>query len=303
MHIRVGVRSSFASILTTVATFVFIAACGSGERDKGRKEKTISAPQANTTIMLADTTLNVTIAGVETTFRFPPKPRASLLLLPGWNFSRTNWCDSTDFCDRAFALGFVLILPEARKSIYARTVYPETRADWREEITRRWFLESLFPHARDSFGLLREGENNFIAGISTGGRGAVVLCQEAPNLFKACAALSGDFAPLLMPKDNLLNGFLGPMKKYPERWAAESPVENAGLLKTDVYLAHGGQDKIVPVEQTRALLDALKRAGHSGKVRMEVAPQAGHDYAFWDAQTESLLGFFSEKITPAAPGS
>lgn len=250
-----------------------------------------------------DTTITEQIAGVPATFMFPETPRAALLLLPGWNFSRTDWCDSTDFCKQALSAGFVLITPEMRKSIYAREVYTETREDWREEITRQWFLKHLFPFARDSFGLLQEGENNFVAGISTGGRGAVILCQEAPEAFKACASLSGDFAPELMPDDNLLNGFLGPMQKFPERWAAESPVANADHLKAHVFLAHGEQDKIVPVEQSKALYDALMKSRKTGEIQLKTAPNGGHEYAFWGAQTEAVLAFFSRRITPGAPGS
>ncbi len=57
--------------------------------------------------------------------------KADILILPGWNFVKEKICKESDFCDRALAKGYRLILPEMMKSIYASQYYPETRSDYK----------------------------------------------------------------------------------------------------------------------------------------------------------------------------
>ena len=100
-------------------------------------------------------------------------------------------------------LGYNLILVDMSKSIYAWEVHKETRADMKKYATRQWFMDTLIPYFQSNFQLLKEGDNNYVLGLSTGGRGAALLCLDKPKIFKKGAALSGDFNQESIPKDKL----------------------------------------------------------------------------------------------------
>jgi predicted peptidase len=79
--------------------------------------------------------------------------------------------------------------------------------------------------------------------------------------------------------------------KHPERFAAIVPIcgggelitillaegDSAKALKTlGVWAFHGGKDPVVPVEESRRMVNALKHAGLTD-VNLTVYPEAGHD--------------------------
>ena len=69
--------------------------------------------------------------------------KGTILALHGWNLSYNDWCDSTSLCDKAKAMGYIVVLPNMGKSIYSRRYYPQTRKDWSTFPTRMWFQDSL----------------------------------------------------------------------------------------------------------------------------------------------------------------
>lgn len=70
---------------------------------------------------------------------------------------------------------------------------------------------------------------------------------------------------------------------YPERFAAIIPIcggtvypELVGLLRNiPIWAFHGARDTIVPVQETRVLIEALK--GHNPFIKYTEYPEAGHD--------------------------
>ena len=79
--------------------------------------------------------------------------------------------------------------------------------------------------------------------------------------------------------------------KYPEKFAAIAPICGGGeliavilasrdkpqALKTlGVWAFHGGKDPVVPVEESRRMVEAIKKAG-AEDVKLTVYPEAGHD--------------------------
>lgn len=65
----------------------------------------------------------------------------------------------------------------------------------------------------------------------------------------------------------------GTPAEHPDRYAAVSPVERVPL-GVPVRIVHGAQDPIVPVAQSRALLDRMRAAGESAE--LTVVEGAGH---------------------------
>lgn len=89
--------------------------------------------------------------------------------------------------------------------------------------------------------------------------------------------------------------------RYPEMFAAAAPICGGGDATTGINIKdipiwafHGAQDNIVPVEQTRKMIEAIKHAG--GSPRYTEYPQVMHDSwnnAFGDP--EFLPWLFSQK--------
>ncbi|NJK84110.1 MAG: alpha/beta hydrolase, partial [Saprospiraceae bacterium] len=154
--------------------------------------------------------------------------KGNIIVLPGWDFSRKDWCQKSSLCAQALARGYRLILPEMARSVYAAEYYLETRTDWLRYPNKIWCTDSLVPALQQRYGILLPEQKNFVLGLSTGGRGAALLSLALPELFTAAAALSGDFDQTKMPADNLMRGYYGEYSKFPERWkGVDNPVYQA----------------------------------------------------------------------------
>lgn len=245
-----------------------------------------------------DTTVFYTFTShsIEVIIKYPSTAdfKGTIIALPGWNFPNSQWCDSTDLCKKALDQGYALILPEMGKSIYCDSVFPETRKDWLKYPTRSWITQMMIPTLQMDFKLLLEDQNNFVMGLSTGARGAVLLALDLPNIFSACGALSGDFDQTRYTKDNLYNGYYGSYAKFTDRWTNEdNAITSISQLTVPVYLGHGKNDQIVPIAYSIQLFDALQSSGNDKSVLM-VNPNAGHTYSFWNSEVDAVLEFFNE---------
>ena len=233
----------------------------------------------------------LTISGIKVEIRTPKIVKYDLLLLPGWNFNRKLWCDSTSLCKIAMEKGYRLIMPEMGKSIYASNYFPETRKDWKKYPTLIWVTDTLIPYLQLK-GNIFNSKNNFIIGNSTGGRGAILIAIKTGSLFIGGASLSGDFDQTKMIKDNLMKGVYGEYFKFKSRWEAiDNPMEQRNHLKTSFYFAHGTKDKVVPYAQTKMLYDSLiKLKPHLSFILK--SPPMGHNFKFWNSQLDSIFIFF-----------
>ena len=220
--------------------------------------------------------------------------KGSILVLPGWNFPQNDICLKTDFCNKFTAQGFVLIMPNMQKSIYSHKLFKETREDWRTYPTLLWITDSLIKEIQTKFKLLLENQNNFIFGISTGGRGVALVLENTNELFNAGAALSGDYNQLLDLKDNLMLGYYGEYSKFPERWSGEdNPFIHASKIKTPIFIAHGKEDKIVPFKQSELFFEELIKIQPNTGHKLDLIEKAGHSYEFWSSEFDKVLIFFN----------
>lgn len=218
----------------------------------------------------------------------PAGAHKTLILLPGWNYSRRAWCEKSSVCEEALRRGYRLLLLEMGKSIYASRVFPETRADWRQYPTLITLRDTVLP-ALEQKSLLPPNQT-YLLGLSTGGRGVVLLLAQLGRYFRAGAALSGDFDPHLDPRDPLLTGWYG---RYSQRWdQVDNPLRLAASLEKPLFLAHGVQDKVVPYEHTLRLHERLQQLRPSLRLELHIDPQGGHDFAFWDKYGRKALDFF-----------
>jgi len=259
-------------------------------------------------------------------------PRKMLLLLPGWNFSDTQWCTRTQVCDEASRRGYDVMLVEMGKSVYMDSLYPQMRADYRLHPTRTWLWDSVLKPLQQRGYFTQKGQPedptttsngrviyksmrlpipSFVMGLSTGARGALLLALEHPEAFKGCAGLSGDYNPLLMKNDNLMINCLGKYDVVPWRWSGTNNiVKRVDSLKVPVYLAHGAKDIVVSSKQTESLIWSIhqstscrdkmavfaKSHGKVGFVRSLIFRDGIHDYVFWNMAGLSALTYFDELL-------
>jgi len=226
--------------------------------------------------------------------------RPCILLLPGWNFPRTSWVKNTNLVAYADQYGYALLLPEMGKTIYENEYYPQTTLKWNTNFTGGKFIKEIFiPEIQKRHNLLKPGQDNMLLGLSTGGRGVVLIALENPGLFVAGASLSGDFNQTAIPSDRLMIAVYGPYDKFKQRWNGEdNPQTRVKEWVMPLYLAHGVKDNIVPESQSKSFYEALQKANPNNKQIVEYHPvgKAAHDYQFWGAQLEPVFKFF-ESVT------
>jgi pimeloyl-ACP methyl ester carboxylesterase len=234
----------------------------------------------------------IQIHGRDVAIHYPHiKTKGTILMLPGWNFSKDKTCENTSFCKKALEEGYVLICPEMGKSLYASDVFPETREDWQSYPQMAFITDTLQPFFQKKHKLLLKKGNNYIYGISTGARGAAMILENTKDIYKAGAMLSGDYDPVLEKEDNLMRGYYGPYEQYKERWEGnDNPALNTAKIQVPVYIGHGKADKVVSPKQSEALVEILQK--QKSTLVSSFKEKQGHNFIYWDSETDAVLAFF-----------
>lgn len=218
-------------------------------------------------------------------------PKGTILLLQGWNFPITDWCDSTSICRTALNKGYVIVCPDMGKSIYSESIYEETRRDWLKYPTRNWLINEMIPALQNTKSLFLEENENFVVGLSTGARGALLTAMDLPEVFTAAACLSGDYDQSAFPSDNLYKGFFGSKKDFLPRWdGKENPITRINQLQVPLYIGHGVEDKIVPIKHFEILSSSLHNIDVPYKLNR--AEGYDHNYRYWESEVGSIFQFF-----------
>lgn len=237
-----------------------------------------------------------------------PVCRRLLLVLPGWKFPRSDWIKKSRLEQLAKAHNYILVLPEMGSTLYESRYFPETSMRWNRLPGGAFLRDVFFPALRQDQGLLLPDHPNYVLGLSTGGRGVVMVALQNPGLFRAGAALSGDFDQTTESSDRLMTAVYGDSRQHRRRWEdTDNPVSE--IQKTSgtawsmpLYIAHGADDRVVPPSHSRWLFDVLRKTKPQGfPVVLHEKPQAGHDYGFWDAELEHVFRFFEGPDSFVAP--
>ena len=242
---------------------------------------------------------SISIAGHAVDIALPDSGVAyagNIVVLPGYNYPRSHWCEQThapQLCSLAKAKGYVLIMPEMGRSVYSSEFFPETRADLQQYPKRQWLSDSVFSYLQNSYNLLLPEQNNYLLGLSTGGRGVALVALDKPLFFSAVAALSGDFDQSKMPTDKLMSNYYGAYSKFKARWeTVDNVLHRVAEWQTPIYSGHGQMDKIVPPEQSKLFYDSLCLHFDTTKIELHEPKEHAHDYTYWGAETEAVLNFF-----------
>ncbi|MBD1938564.1 prolyl oligopeptidase family serine peptidase [Microcoleus sp. FACHB-68] len=270
-------------------------------QDVNPKEPNVSSPspQPAAAKLKAGWSKNLKVDDVAYDIYIPQNYRnRSIVVLPGWDFPRTSWVEDSPLVKYADQYGYALILPEMLQTLYESSYYPETQLKWNKMPGGEFIKKRFIPEIQKRHNLLKQGENNTLLGLSTGGRGVALIALENPGLFVAGASLSGDFSQENTPEDRLMTAVYGSFNKFPERWKGrDNPMARVSEWKMPLYLAHGTADNIVPEEQSRLFYQALVQS-QGNKIQVEYHPIKGaaHDYKFWGRQLPAVFTFFDKII-------
>lgn len=215
-----------------------------------------------------------------------------ILLLPGWNHSRSRWFTETRLKKLADEKKFRIIAPEMGKSVYSSRYFPETRIKWNPLPGLVWIEKILIPYFQE-MDMLKEGSPSYLLGFSTGARGVAQIGIGHGNLFAAAAALSGDYNQTLIQNDNLMKAMYGPYNSFANRWSTvDNPALQAKDWKIPLYLAHGKKDTIVPFAQTQDFYEKVHRLHPDLDLIFSAPGDAGHTYPYLDGELTAIINFF-----------
>lgn len=221
-----------------------------------------------------------------------------LYLLHGFNQNHLGWHRNTHLVELAARFPCIIILPEGWNRWYTNSV---NASEWRMEDA---FVKDLVPYVDSVYRTVRERGGRAVAGLSMGGYGALKYGIKYPQLF----CLAGGLSPSIQFPVGLEDSAIvarrsaATITTVKEAFGAE---RNPQWMENDIpsllegkdgkelpffYLAVGSQD-IIPevITQAHALAGSLRKK----KAHFEMhESEGGHDWMFWDQQTEMVLSVF-----------
>jgi acetyl esterase/lipase len=202
--------------------------------------------------------------------------------------------------------GLVVVAVDYRLSRPGAPSWPGNLDDVREAV--RWVRRNAAGYGIDPG---RVG----VIGASAGGHLALLLGTTAgddASRVRAVIDFYGptDLAALFASRtaaDRSIGLLLGgPPESFPARSAAASPLQQVAPGDPPVLIVHGSDDALVPLGQSRALADSLRRAGVPH--RLVTVPGARHGFGLRVEPTgpdlvPEILGFLGDVWGEPTPGA
>ncbi|MEG1932574.1 MAG: alpha/beta hydrolase-fold protein [Pygmaiobacter sp.] len=227
-----------------------------------------------------------------------PTVRGVVTLLHGYNGCSADWFHFTSACRYAADNGLILVAPTCDNSFYQDMVYGGA--------FYTYLTEELPMLLGKMFRLPTAREQNFIAGLSMGGYGAMMIGMNHPERYAGIGCFSGAVDPQLMMEavkkmpgatDMLVPAFgtelhvsaARSLYELAKKTAALSPKEQPKILVTvgkqdnDLYGIHYQNDAL------RAVLTKLPLAQYC---HMEW--EGNHEWKFWDRSLVYAVDYFLE---------
>lgn len=208
----------------------------------------------------------------------------TLYLLHGLSDDHTIWTRHTSIERYVSGLGIAVVMPAVGRSWYTDMEYGH---DYFTFVSRELprVAQSMFP-------LSRAREDNYIAGLSMGGYGALKTALHYPEKFCAAASLSGAV--------DILERLSDFKKDFPAIFG-ERPVKGSGddlfhlaeeLAESDapnplIYMNCGTEDHLI--ESNRRFRD------HCDRVTLDVMYEENsgmHEWSYWDEHIQRVLELF-----------
>ncbi len=224
-----------------------------------------------------------------------------LWLLHGTYGDQTDWVRKTNIELYAVEKNLVVVMPPALNSNYSN--WCDTMLGFR---MFDYLTEELMPFVYGWLPVSDRREDNFIAGLSMGGRGAIKYAVNHPDRFAAAAVLSA--APMDMTK--MRPGYPQPLMDT-DNPRMRNTLRNAGGL--DAFRASNENvwaiiDRLAPQGTLPRLMFACGEAdsmvyphyqifkAHCEEIGLKAhwfsLPGYGHEWRFWDLAIQEALAFF-----------
>lgn len=229
-----------------------------------------------------------------------------LYLLHGTFGDYTDWLRKSNIELYASERNLIVVMPSGANSNYVN--WPGFATGYH---AWDYLTEELMPLVQGWFPASAAREDNFIAGLSMGGNGAVQYAVGHPEKFAGAASLSNaptDLKQMKEPKydgsaedgaaslfhkrvQNLVDNF-GGLEGYVDSpinvWDRLPELMKAGTLPK-LYFCCGNQDRLI-WEKYQAFKAHAQEIGLPAKFEEEAG--YSHEWRFWDMYIEKALDFF-----------
>ena len=211
----------------------------------------------------------------------------TLMILHGLSSDYNSYLRFTSIERYANDYGIAIILPDGDNSFYANMKYGHSYAD---HILEVWnYAHSIFP-------LSLNRHDNFLAGHSMGGFGAIKTSFEHPELFsKACFMSAATNPEKLLNyewQDFQMANIIGDVSTTRDTELDITTIIEKGILSNnlpDLYIMCGKEDELH--SDNLEFVEILRSNGV--KLKFEDGP-GKHDYAYWDQGIKKALEWMSE---------
>ena len=219
----------------------------------------------------------------------PVSPLPVLYLLHGMGDNHSAWLRKTAVERYAQEKGLAIVMPDGELSCYEDMVHGRAY--------RTYIASELPGFIRKNFPVSTKREENFIAGCSMGGFGALKLALSDPEKWGAVGCFSAahfEYRPDAPRNHAMLNMVYGDrIDQYDTQIAADIIRVNKGGLPMRIWHSCGDADRLKEnALKSRAFFEALD----SGSIDYSFQMLPGrHDWALWD---ESLRLFMDALNLP-----
>ncbi len=231
-----------------------------------------------------------------------------LYLLHGYTDNETGWTQFGEVerivnqsMNSGDAAPMIIVMPDAGVSWYINDHAGKTRFE-------DFFIQEFIPFIDSLYKTREKKEFRAVAGLSMGGFGSLIMATKHPELFAACAPLSGavwtDEEVMGMPDRNwapvfgeLFGSNLSGKARLNEHYRKNSIldiVKNGDVekLKSVRYYIDCGDDDFL-IKGNMALHAAMidKKIPHEFRVR-----EGGHTWSYWRTALPEVLKFVTESF-------
>ena len=215
----------------------------------------------------------------------PLSKRRVLWLLHGLSEDATSWLRGSQIEQHIREEGLVAVLPSGGRSMYCDNVLGQNYFS---------YIADELPHYLHMvFGLSRTKEDNFIAGSSMGGMGAMKIALNYPERYAAVASLSGVLdLELMIPQITGETRAEFPFLIEAADDAKHSRFNPPALLDAEkdkdlkIYVACGLQDDLLPLNYS-----FKQRADALGIDIKYVFEDGTHNWDFWNRQIKLFIEY------------
>lgn len=219
-----------------------------------------------------------------------------LWLLHGTYGDYSDWVRRSNIETYACEKNLMVVMPSALNSNYANWEHFSLGFNMYD-----YFLEELMPLIYGWFPASRRREDNFIAGLSMGGRGVGIYAFNHPEKFAAAAVLSAsprELSWLEKNNEHMWMRTLGRIENRGGREAFEASYEYTWRILEEAVANHVDLPRLYFVTGSD---DAFKPAfdhfrSHAAQYRIpavfEEISGFKHEWRFWDLAIQRALTFF-----------